>query len=66
MTLSKQEVQRGGAHFKTIIPEGDVYRLIARSNLPTAQAFEEWMMDEPSTCPVNSAGQVTDERGTVR
>ena len=29
-----------------LIPEGDVYRLIFRSNLPSAEAFEEWIMDE--------------------
>lgn len=29
-----------------IIPEGDVYRLIIKSKLPSAQNFEEWVMDE--------------------
>lgn len=29
-----------------LIPEGDVYRLIIRSRLLTAQKFEEWVMDE--------------------
>lgn len=28
------------------IPEGDVYRLIARSRLPEAQKFESWIFDE--------------------
>lgn len=28
------------------IPEGDVYRLIARSKLPTAERFESWVFDE--------------------
>lgn len=28
------------------IPEGDVYRLIARSKLPEAQKFESWIFDE--------------------
>jgi prophage antirepressor-like protein len=28
------------------IPEGDVYRLIIKSNLPRAEAFEEWVMEE--------------------
>lgn len=28
------------------IPEGDVYRLIVRSNLPTAEKFERWVFDE--------------------
>ncbi len=28
------------------IPEGDLYRLIVRSNLPKAQQFEKWVFDE--------------------
>jgi len=28
------------------IPEGDVYRLIVRSNLPAAEKFEKWLFDE--------------------
>ena len=28
------------------IPEGDVYRLIVRSKLPTAERFEHWVFDE--------------------
>ena len=28
------------------IPEGDVYRLIARSKLPSAERFERWIFDE--------------------
>jgi len=33
-------------HNTKLIPEGDVYRLITRSNLPTAEAFESLVMDE--------------------
>lgn len=29
-----------------VIPEGDIYRLIIKSKLPSAQKFEEWVMDE--------------------
>lgn len=28
------------------IPEGDVYRLVVRSKLPTAEKFESWVFDE--------------------
>ena len=28
------------------IPEGDIYRLIVRSNLPSAERFERWVFDE--------------------
>ena len=30
----------------SIIPEGDVYRLITNSKLPTAEKFEKWVFDE--------------------
>lgn len=30
----------------SFIPEGDVYRLIVRSNLPAAERFERWVFDE--------------------
>ena len=30
----------------TFIPEGDVYRLITKSKLPSAQQFESWVFDE--------------------
>lgn len=37
---------KGGEQQMSIIPEGDLYRLIIRSKLPKAQKFEEWVMDE--------------------
>lgn len=36
----------GGAQDVNVIPEGDIYRLIFSSKLPSAQKFEEWVMDE--------------------
>ena len=30
----------------SVIPEGDVFRLIMKSTLPSAQVFESWVMDE--------------------
>ena len=30
----------------SFIPEGDVYRLITHSKLPTAEKFESWVFDE--------------------
>lgn len=29
-----------------IIPESDVYRLIMRSNLPNAEKFQDWVVEE--------------------
>lgn len=36
----------GGPQLTKIIPERDVYRLIMRSKLPTAERFEEWVVGE--------------------
>lgn len=35
-----------GEQEMSFIPEGDVYRLITRSNLPAAEQFERWVFDE--------------------
>ncbi|MEG0178050.1 MAG: Bro-N domain-containing protein, partial [Oscillospiraceae bacterium] len=42
-----------------VIPEGDVYRLITRSKLPSAEKFERWLFDEvvPSVVHTGSYGQ---------
>lgn len=36
----------GGEQEVKVIPEGDVYRLISRSKLPSAEKFERWVFDE--------------------
>lgn len=36
----------GGQQEMSIIPEGDLYRLIIKSKLPKAEQFESWVMDE--------------------
>lgn len=35
----------GGIQRMKIIPEGDIYRLIVRSKLPSADRFEKWVFD---------------------
>lgn len=37
---------KGGIQRMKIIPEGDIYRLIIRSKLPSAEKFEKWVFDE--------------------
>ena len=37
---------KGGTQDAVFIPEGDIYRLAARSELPGADAFERWIFDE--------------------
>ena len=36
----------GGMQTVNMIPEGDLYRLIAHSRLPAAERFERWVFDE--------------------
>ena len=36
----------GGIQTLTVIPERDVYRLVMRSRLPSAERFEEWVVSE--------------------
>lgn len=36
----------GGIQKMKVIPEGDIYRLIIKSQLPTAEKFESWIFDE--------------------
>ena len=36
----------GGIQYMKFITEGDVYRLIVRSKLPSAEKFESWVFDE--------------------
>lgn len=36
----------GGEQELKVIPEGDIYRLIMKSKLPSAEKFESWVMDE--------------------
>ena len=36
----------GGQQAVNFIPEGDIYRLIIRSQLPSAERFESWVFDE--------------------
>lgn len=36
----------GGTQQMKVIPEGDLYRLIANSELPSAERFESWVFDE--------------------
>ena len=48
--VSKTTNQHGATTEQTtemsFIPEGDVYRLIVRSKLPSAEKFERWVFDE--------------------
>jgi prophage antirepressor-like protein len=43
-----------------IIPESDVYRLIMRSNLPNAEQFQDWVMEEVLPSLRKTGGFVSD------
>ena len=36
----------GGIQKMKVIPEGDIYRLVIKSQLPSAERFERWIFDE--------------------
>lgn len=50
----------GGTQGKNYIPEGDLYRLIIRSKLPTAERFECWVFDEVLPTIRNHGAYITD------
>ena len=45
-TVKRRTPTTSGTQEMSFIPEGDVYRLIVRSNLPAAETFERWVFDE--------------------
>ncbi len=45
--VTKRDIlTKGGKQAMNVILEGDVFRLIINSKLPSAQKFESWVMDE--------------------
>lgn len=44
--LKRGILTNGGEQEMLFIPEGDIYRLAAKSELPGAEAFESWIFDE--------------------
>lgn len=49
----------------TFIPEGDLYRLIVHSKLPSAERFERWVFDESCLLFV-STGPISQKRSCGR
>ena len=45
-TVKRRTPTKSGEQEMSFIPEGDVYRLIIRSKLPSAERFERWVFDE--------------------
>lgn len=51
----------GGTQEIKFIPEGDVYRLVAHSRLPSAEKFESWIFDEVLPSIRKTGGYVANE-----
>lgn len=45
-SVKRRYLTDGGEQEVKFIPEGDVYRLIVRSKLPSAEKFERWVFDD--------------------
>lgn len=50
-----------GVQSMSYIPEGDIYRLIARSKLPKAEKFEIWVFDEVIPSIRKNGGYITNQ-----
>ncbi len=46
----KHDSFKEGGQCVALIPEGDIYRLTAKSELPGAEKFESWIFDEVLPC----------------
>lgn len=51
----------GGEQEVKVIPEGDVYRLIVKSQLPEAERFEKWVFDDVLPTIRKTGGYVNNE-----
>ena len=50
----------GGPQELSFIPEGDVYRLITHSKLPSSEKFEHWVFDEVLPCIRKHGGYMSE------
>ena len=67
--VSKHNLPHPQSKTKTIevniIPEGDIYRLIASSELPSAEQFESWIFDEVLPTIRKTGGYIADPETIV-
>ena len=57
---------RGGRQKIKFIDEGNVYRLIAGSRLPSAERFESWIFDELVPRTLKEGGYLLEKEGRNR
>lgn len=64
--VSKMEVPtKGGIQQMLFIPEGDLYRLITHSKLPSAEQFESWVFDEVLPTIRKTGGYVANDEAFI-
>lgn len=59
--VKRRLLTNGGAQEMKMISEGDVYRLISHSRLPSAEKFESWIFDEILPQINHTGGYVSNE-----
>ncbi|MCM1508573.1 MAG: phage antirepressor KilAC domain-containing protein [Ruminococcus flavefaciens] len=57
----RDTLTNGGVQALSFIPEGDLYRLVVHSRLPSAEKFERWIFDEILPTIRKTGGYVNDE-----
>lgn len=58
--VKRNTLTPGGSQSLSYIPEGDLYRLIVHSKLPSAEKFEHWVFEEVLPCIRKHGGYMTD------
>ena len=58
--VKRDTLTPGGPQTLSYIPEGDLYRLIVHSKLPSAVKFEHWVFEEVLPCIRKHGGYMTD------
>ena len=64
-TLKRRTPTTGGIQEMLFIPEGDLYRLIVHSKLPSAEQFEQWVFDEVLPSIRKTGGYVDENRSDL-
>lgn len=64
-TLKRRTPTTGGIQEMLFIPEGDLYRLIVHSKLPSAEQFEQWVFDEVLPTIRKTGGYVDENRSDL-
>lgn len=59
--VKRDSLTEGGNQSVSFIPEGDVYRLITHSKLPSAEKFEKWVFDDVLPSIRKHGGYLTPE-----